>query len=210
MAPISIAVDIRRTSNRTRSDWFGTALRNSGFMHSLLCTAALHLYCLGECSMETILDHKAKAIEAVNAALQHPDSRIGLSDANIGTVFNLLTIDEGLLSPYVRNINKEEFEDQLIKREVHLTGLRNMVQMRGGLVALSSNRILQAFILWCVPDDISRTDHTGLAGAYRASGTQQHTPSLPSMLPTSPTSTTLARALSLPTLQAINQGSPAT
>jgi hypothetical protein len=126
--------------------------------------------------METIVHHKTKAIEAVNSALSNPDQRIYLSDANIGTVFNLLCIDEGLLSPYVKNLSKEAFEDQLIKREVHLNGLRNMVHMRGGLKGMSSNRILQSFILWCVPNDISPTVQIMRAGAYRASGIRQRTP----------------------------------
>jgi len=148
MAPGIIAVDVRHRSTLMRSDWFGTAISNPGFMHSLLCTAALHLYIVGRGSIETILYHRAQAIAAINAAISHPDMNIGISDANIGAVFNLLTVEESLLLP---NFEQERLdEEQPNQRAIHMNGLRRMVQLRGGLMAISSNRILQAFILWCV------------------------------------------------------------
>ena len=148
MAPGIIAVDIRHQSTLMRSDWFGTAISNPGFMHSLLCTAALHLYIFGRGSIDTILHHRATAIAAVNAAISDPDSSVGISDANIGAVFNLLTVEEALLLPSFTH--ERLSEDQPNQRTIHLNGLRRMVQMRGGLTAIKSNRILQAFILWCV------------------------------------------------------------
>ena len=51
MAPGIIAVDIRNRSTLMRSDWFGTAISNPGFMHRLLCTAALHIYIVGRASI---------------------------------------------------------------------------------------------------------------------------------------------------------------
>lgn len=148
MAPGIIAVDIRHRSTLMRSDWFGTAISNPGFMHSLLCTVALHLYIVGRGSIETILHHRAQAIAAINAAISHSDVNVGISDANIGAVFNLLTVEEGLLLPLFEQERLDE--DQPNQRTVHMNGLRRMVQLRGGLMAISSNRILQAFILWCV------------------------------------------------------------
>jgi len=146
MAPGIIAIDVRHRSTLMRSDWFGTAISNPGFMHSLLCTAALHLYIFGKGSVETILHHRAQAIAAINAAISHPDSSVAISDANIGAVFNLLTVEEGLSLPF---FDQEKLdEDQPNQRAIHLNGLRRMVQLRGGLAAISSNRILQAFILW--------------------------------------------------------------
>lgn len=148
MAPTVLAVDVRHRSTLMRSDWFGTAISDSGFMHSLLCTAALHMYVFGRGSIETILHHRAQAIAAVNTAISHPDVSIGISDANIGAVFNLLTVEESLVLPHFeRERLDEEHVDQ---REVHMNGLRRMIQLRGGLMAINSNRILQAFILWCV------------------------------------------------------------
>ncbi|KAF2270768.1 hypothetical protein CC78DRAFT_142894 [Lojkania enalia] len=146
MAPSTIAVDIRHKSDLMRSDWFGTAINNAGFMHSLLCTAALHLYIVGRGSIETILYHKAQAIAAINSAISSPDPSLGISDANIGAVFNLLCVEESMLLPCFQQERAEE--GQPSQRQIHLNGLRRMVQLRGGLKAINSNRILQAFILW--------------------------------------------------------------
>ncbi|KAF2013347.1 hypothetical protein BU24DRAFT_235760 [Aaosphaeria arxii CBS 175.79] len=144
MAPTTIPLDFRNKSNLMRSDWFGTAMNNSGFMHSLLCTAALHMFVFGKGSFDTIHYHKAQAIAAVNAAISDPDPLLGISDANIGAVFNLLCVEESL--PHLRQLDPgEEMPNQ---RQIHLDGLRRMVQLRGGLKAIHSNRILQAFILW--------------------------------------------------------------
>jgi hypothetical protein len=148
MAPSTIAVDIRNRSNLMKSDWFGTALGNPGFMHSLLCTAALHLYIVGRGSMETILHHRAEAIAAVNLAISSLDPDRAISDANVGAVFNLLCVEESLFLPYFQD--ERSHDDGPNQREIHLNGLRSMLKMRGGLQAIKSNRILQAFILWCV------------------------------------------------------------
>jgi hypothetical protein len=149
MAPSVIAVDFRRRSTLMRSQWFGTAVNDTGFMHSLLCTAALHLYMVGRGSIETILYHRAKAISAINAAISNSNDNTGLSDANIGAVFNLLTIEESLQVPVFTQERLEE--EQPNQRAIHESGLKKMVQLRGGLMAMSSNRILQAFMLWCAP-----------------------------------------------------------
>jgi hypothetical protein len=148
MAPGVIAVDFRRRSTLMRSEWFGTAMSNAGFMHSLLCTAAMHLYMVGRGSIESILYHRAQAIAGINAAISHPDVNVGISDANIGAVFQLLTVEEGLLLPIFEQERIDE--DQPNQRAIHQDGLRRMVQLRGGLMALNSNRVLQAFMLWCV------------------------------------------------------------
>ncbi|EAT88524.1 hypothetical protein HBI56_127480 [Parastagonospora nodorum] len=146
MAPSVIAVDFRRRSTLMRSQWFGTAVNDTGFMHSLLCTAALHLYMVGRGSIETILYHRAKAISAINAAISNLNDNTGLSDANIGAVFNLLTIEESLQVPVFTQERLDE--EQPNQRAIHESGLKKMVQLRGGLMAMSSNRILQAFMLW--------------------------------------------------------------
>ena len=164
MAPGIIAVDIRHRSTLMRSDWFGTAISNPGFMHSLLCTAALHLYIFGRGSIDTILHHRALAIASINAAISNPDSTMGISDANIGAVFNLLTVEEGLLLPVFEHAKLDQ--DQPNQRAIHLDGLRRMIQLRGGLMAINSNRILQAFILWYVTSSAHVAARTGLACAY--------------------------------------------
>ncbi|KAI8940045.1 hypothetical protein NX059_003765 [Plenodomus lindquistii] len=146
MAPGIIAVDVRNRSTLMRSDWFGTAIGHPGFMHSLLCTVALHMYVFGRGTVDTILYHRAKAISAINASISSPDRNAGISDANIGAVFNLLTVEESLQLPQFEQAQLQE--DQPRQRAIHLNGLSRMLQLRGGLMKISSNRILQAFILW--------------------------------------------------------------
>ncbi|KAG9188745.1 hypothetical protein G6011_07450 [Alternaria panax] len=140
MAPGIIAVDVRHRSTLMKSDWFGTAISNPGFMHSLLATVALHAWVFGKDTIDAILFHRAQAIAAVNAVILTPD---GISDANIGAVFNLLTIEQGLRLPFF-----ELHEDHAAQLEIHERGLQRMVQLRGGLGAINTNRILQAFMLW--------------------------------------------------------------
>ncbi|KAF3001216.1 hypothetical protein E8E13_001600 [Curvularia kusanoi] len=146
MAPGIIGVDIRRRSTLMKSEWFDTAMSNEGFMHSLLSTAALHMFIFGKGTVKTILDHRAKAISAVNQALSVQDHAVRLSDANIGAVFNLLTVEEGLMMPHFRE--ELAHDEQPNAMRLHLKGLREMLQLRGGLKAVGTNRILQAFILW--------------------------------------------------------------
>ncbi|KAF2132783.1 hypothetical protein P153DRAFT_173520 [Dothidotthia symphoricarpi CBS 119687] len=146
MAPGIIAIDVRHQSTLMRRDWYGTAMSNSGFMHSLLCTAALHLYIVGKGSINTILYHRALAVASINAAISSLDHSIGISDANIGAVFNMMVVEESLLQPFFEGAGLDE--EQPYQRAIHMDGLQRMVQLRGGLMGLYSNRILQAFILW--------------------------------------------------------------
>ncbi|KAF1975272.1 hypothetical protein BU23DRAFT_81123 [Bimuria novae-zelandiae CBS 107.79] len=146
MAPGIIAVDIRNSSQLMRSQWFGTAMNNHGFMHSLLSTIALHRHVFDRGPIETVLYHRAHAIASVNSALTNPDIATGISDANIGAVFNLLSIEESLASEWYQYLRPHG--DNPNQRAIHLNGLLRMIELRGGLMAMNSNRILQAFILW--------------------------------------------------------------
>ncbi|KAF2806097.1 uncharacterized protein BDZ99DRAFT_539601 [Mytilinidion resinicola] len=145
MSPGTIAVDIRHQSDLIRTDWFGRALGNSAFMHSLLCAAAVHLYIVGKGSYFSIVYHKAQAVAAINAALSDPE--LGISDANIAAVFNLLCVEESLLLPFFHDETSGDGEEPN-QRMIHLNGLRRMVELRGGLRAIRTHRCLQAFILW--------------------------------------------------------------
>lgn len=131
-----------------KSQWFGTAMSNQVFMHSLLSTIALHRHVVGRGPIETVLFHRAQAIASVNNALAAPDIASVISDANIGAVFNLLTVEETLASPYFGYLLPHG--DNPHQRAIHHNGLLKMIELRGGLMAMDSNRILQAFILWYV------------------------------------------------------------
>lgn len=146
-----------------KSEWFDTALGNQGFMHSLLSVTALHMFIFGKGSSKTILKHRAKAISAVNKALSSQDRTIRFSDANIGAVFNLLTVEEGLMMPHFKE--EVKYDAQPNATMMHLNGLREMLHLRGGLKAVGTNRILQAFILWYVAP-VTLVTQIGLANAY--------------------------------------------
>jgi hypothetical protein len=133
-------------------------------MHSLLCTAALHMFIVGRGSRDAILYHRTQAISAINGAISNPDVTFGISDANIGAVFSLLTVEEYLASPF---FEQEPIDDDHRHQfEVHMNGLKRMVQLRGGILALHSNRVLQAFMLWCVARLSHVTARNGSALAY--------------------------------------------
>jgi len=120
-------------------------LHNSGFMHTLLCTSAVHLYLSGKLCIDTVIHHRTEAIAAINLAISDPNPAFRISDANIGAVFNLLTVEETLAA---LGIGQNEIEEHFSSLQVHLRGLRSMIRLRGGLTALNSNRLLQAHILW--------------------------------------------------------------
>jgi hypothetical protein len=164
MVPGVIGVDVRRKSTLMKSEWFDTALSNEGFMHSLLSTAALHMFIFGKGTVQAILDHRAKAISAVNKALSTQDRAVRFSDATLGAVFNLLTVEEGLMMPVFED--EIPYDEQPNAMDMHLNGLREMLNLRGGLKAVGTNRILQAFILWYVTPHFGIMAQNGLANAY--------------------------------------------
>ncbi|KAF3046668.1 hypothetical protein E8E12_011501 [Didymella heteroderae] len=104
------------------------------------------MFIFGKGTVQTILDHRAKAISAVNKALSTQDRAVRFSDATLGAVFNLLTVEEGLMMPQFKD--EIPYDEQPNAMNMHLNGLREMLNLRGGLKAVGTNRILQAFILW--------------------------------------------------------------
>lgn len=137
-----IPVDVRRQSDVMSTVWTAAAMKHTAFLHSLLCAAALYRYSLGQGSYFGVAYHKAKAIAEINASLSNPIT--GLSDENIGAVFMLLCVEMGTPKSERENESQEDEVDQVM---VHLNGLRRMVDLRGGLGCLQSNRCLESFIL---------------------------------------------------------------
>lgn len=133
-------------------------------MYSLLCTAALHMFVFGKGTAKTILKYRAKAVSAVNKALSTQDRGVRFSDSNLGAVFNLLTVEEGLMMPQFKY--EIPYDEQPNATKMHLSGLREMLSMRGGLEAVGTNRILQAFILWYVTPYLDIMAQSGLVYAY--------------------------------------------
>lgn len=145
ISPASIPLDFRGQSDLIRSLWFGNALKDRAFLHSVLCVSAVHSHIIGQGSYVDIIYYRARAVEAINANLSK--SSVGLTDSNIGAVFSLLCVEESMLLPYFdgQDQGSESVDDQ---RMIHLNGLRRMIHLRGGWHGLKTNRCLQAFILW--------------------------------------------------------------
>ena len=116
-------------------------------MHSLLATAAMHAYTVGKASYHDIVHHKSLAVEEININLSDPISSI--DDGNIAAVFCLLCVEESMLLP----IMAHEGEGQGMastKRLVHVSGMKRMIELRGGLSAFGMNQCLQALIIWYI------------------------------------------------------------
>lgn len=85
------------------------------------------------------LQYKANAIAEINKQLHDPE--ICVNDDNITAVFMLLCIEESVVTA------NEDVENASRQRQVHLNGLKAMINQRGGLATLHANQCLQTFIL---------------------------------------------------------------
>ncbi|KAI9687079.1 MAG: hypothetical protein M1822_002489 [Bathelium mastoideum] len=122
-------------------------MSHRAFMHSLLATAAMHAYIVGKASYYDIVHHKSLAVQEININLSDPVSRI--NDGNIAAVFSLLCVEESMLLPLMA----QEGDGRDVasrQRLVHVSGLKRMIELRGGLTALDMNQCLRALIIWHV------------------------------------------------------------
>ncbi|KAB8766454.1 hypothetical protein FH972_026614 [Carpinus fangiana] len=144
LSPGAIPIDINHKSTLVRKDVFGISMNCKGAMHGLLCSAALHSFILGRATIVDVMHHKQLAIAEVNKALLDPVQCV--SDGNIFAVFTLLCLEESMMLPMFKK--PEQTQNEAGQRMVHLMGLKKMIEMRGGLRALTSAPLLQAFIIW--------------------------------------------------------------
>ena len=145
LAHEAIAVDIRRQSNVLKTQWFALAMTHRAFMHSLLATAAMHAYAVGKATYYDIVHHKSLAVQEININLSDPKSSIG--DGNIAAVFSLLCVEESMLLPFM----EQEGDGPAMakaQRLIHVSGMKRMIELRGGLSSLQMNKCLQALIIW--------------------------------------------------------------
>ncbi|KAF2735062.1 hypothetical protein EJ04DRAFT_222574 [Polyplosphaeria fusca] len=145
ISPRLIPVDLHQTSTATTTGWVARSLRDqtsAPFAYALLTSSALHLQGLGAQGVENPLYYKAQAISEVNKLLSDPTT--GVDDNNIAAVFMLLCLEESQTAP--GNLH-DDTEWSEMQRAIHLNGLRTMIDQRGGLAALSSNKCLQVFLL---------------------------------------------------------------
>lgn len=109
----------------------------------MVTTSALQLQMMGgSIQQEETLHYKAQAISEINKLLTDPKTSV--DDNNITAVFMLLCLEESQLAPGMKAGDDGDWNES--QRNIHLNGLRTMIQQRGGLAGLSSNRNLQAFL----------------------------------------------------------------
>lgn len=115
-------------------------------MHSLLSVIAVQ-----QCIMdparptEDILYHRLQAINAVQSNLA--DKTQALSDENIAAVLNLLCVEENVLVAAMVSPSGHKIKPDPAQRRVHMDGLRQMIQLRGGIQSLNKLRCLQSLLI---------------------------------------------------------------
>lgn len=101
---------------------------------------------LGQSSYYAVLQYKSAAITELNTTISDPV--LGVTDGNIGAVFTLLCVDESFPLPSATQCPHTN-PDGVSQRNMHLQGLKQMIQVRGGLMSLKvSSPWLYFFLLW--------------------------------------------------------------
>lgn len=158
VGPRFIPLDARHQVNLMMG-WIAACLSHQAYMHSLCSVSAMHLLLAGHGRLEDVIYHKMKAEAYINLNLADPMQRD--QDSNIGAIFNLLCVSEALLLPGLSDA--EYRKDDARERIIHLKGLRHLIDLRGGLPALTS-RCLRTFILWYVQSHAMEYDCSLLIG----------------------------------------------
>ncbi|KAF2205614.1 hypothetical protein GQ43DRAFT_477206 [Delitschia confertaspora ATCC 74209] len=150
-SPRMLPVDLHQSSNIATSQWLSGALQDTSsgksITYAILCSTALHLHLMGASTLDQVLYYKTLAISEINSNLSKPDTSV--ADNNIAAVFMLLCMEESMLalSAADPHQSKDDLDWSEKQKLVHLNGLRTMIQQRGGLAALATNRCLQVFLL---------------------------------------------------------------
>jgi hypothetical protein len=146
ISPRLIPVDLHQLSSIATEKWVKSSLTgatSAPFTFAILTTSALHLQALGAATEANVLYYKTRAISEINTMIS--DNKNSTNDDNIAAVFMLLCLEESQLAPTNKNHGDAEWSEY--QRSIHLNGLKAMIEQRGGLANLSSNRCLQTFLL---------------------------------------------------------------
>ncbi|KAK3332883.1 hypothetical protein B0T19DRAFT_483046 [Cercophora scortea] len=141
--------------------WITASSSHAGFLHSILCLAALKLSLIHQHQSEAMADrfmhHRLQAMAAIQRALSHNDDlnnkHTALSDESIATVFNLVCTEE-ILALHASRTNPTHMTNKPARlllqpdpaqRRAHLAGWNRMLALRGGVTRLQSG--LQSFVM---------------------------------------------------------------
>ncbi|KAH7401039.1 hypothetical protein DE146DRAFT_736001 [Phaeosphaeria sp. MPI-PUGE-AT-0046c] len=138
-APRVIPIDPHKSAGDLAMQWIKGCIQSpvgAPFIYAVLTSSARAAHLDSE-------KYKWRAMSAVNGLLSNP--RTSTNDCTISAVLVLLAIEEADLADPRRQ--GDERECSLMVNDAHHNGLRTMIRQRGGLAALSGNRVLQVCLL---------------------------------------------------------------
>lgn len=114
--------------------WISVALMDPAIIHATLSLVAIHRRDLFSVDLSNVyFKHRGEAMKIVRSRLDDPEE--SLSDATIGAVSILSSSDN-------------HYEWPANTQTIHSQGLARLIDMRGGLESLSSNRHIQRVAGW--------------------------------------------------------------
>ncbi|KAK5658075.1 hypothetical protein OQA88_2631 [Cercophora sp. LCS_1] len=140
-------------SDEVEKYWLSVSLGHTGFLSGLLCLSALQMAVEypqhASVLLQRFMHHRVRTIEAVQQDIADPQKAI--TNENIATVFNLLCIEENLYLHASEQLSHDPMWVHLQptpeQRQTHMSGLKRMLALRGGVGKIGNARGLQAFII---------------------------------------------------------------
>ncbi|KAF2852330.1 hypothetical protein T440DRAFT_488401 [Plenodomus tracheiphilus IPT5] len=137
--PCLLPIDPHQSSKAVATRWIATCIQSpigAPFIYAALTTS------MRAAQLDSEV-YKWRAVSAVNKLLTN--HKYSTEDITITAVLILLALEESVLADPQKK--GEDRTSSVRANNAHLSGLRAMVEQRGGLVALDGNRCLQVCIL---------------------------------------------------------------
>ncbi|RDW77655.1 hypothetical protein BP6252_05708 [Coleophoma cylindrospora] len=131
-----------------RDFWFPLGLVDAAAMQQILSNSAMHLNAL-----RGLLDDAGTALEYHTAAIKSVNGR--LSDASQNT-------SDGILGAILGFMCHDQMDNRYDHWTIHLQGFQKMLELRGGLETIESNRELRLSLFWIehnIMSDHDRVPH---------------------------------------------------
>ncbi|KAM7220418.1 hypothetical protein V8F06_004197 [Rhypophila decipiens] len=152
LSPRICLLDSASQSLEVHQYWKTMSLDSPGFMHGILCIAAVKLALVQPTQapelVKRFMYHRIQAMAAIRRNLADP--KVALSDDSLASVFNMVCSEEILalesqsqglaLNPAWALLGPDDTQ-----REAHVVGWKRMLALRGGLRSLSTR--LQSFVV---------------------------------------------------------------
>lgn len=150
LSPRIALLDSGSQSLEVHQYWKRMSLEHPGFMHGMLCIAAVKLALVQPTQapelVERFMYHRIQAMAAIRRNLADP--KLVLSDESLACVFNMVCTEEILALEASQGLASNPAWALLSpddsQREAHVVGWRRMLALRGGVQALST--ALQSFV----------------------------------------------------------------